>query len=161
MASRSKSEGGTPPEAVISVIGSGMKVTGNIQTDGSVRIDGSIEGDVRAGKSVVSGKGGLVEGNIFTQDSVLSGRVTGSVVAESRLEVQTTAIIMGDVQARRMQLEEGASLQGQVRVGENATRKARDGGPGSSGAAPAGGSGSSGGGLSSSAPDRGSVTEPR
>jgi len=125
MASRSKSDSGTPPEAVISVIGSGMKVTGDVQTDGSVRIDGSIKGDVRAGKSVVIGKAGLVEGNIFTQDSVLSGRVTGSVVAESRLEVQTTAIIMGDIQARRMQLEEGASLQGQVMVGENATRQAK------------------------------------
>jgi len=128
MAAKKKSDGGTPPEAVISVIGSGMQVNGDVQTEGSVRVDGSIKGDVRAGKSVVIGKGGLVEGNIFTQDSVLSGRITGSVVAESRLEVQTTAIIMGDVQARRMQLEEGASLQGQVMVGENATRDATSAG---------------------------------
>ena len=148
MASTNRPEGGTPPEAVISVIGSGMKVTGDIQTDGSVRIDGSIKGDVRAGKSVVIGKGGRVEGNIFTQDSVLSGRVTGSVVAESRLEVQTTAVIQGDIQARRMQLEEGASLQGQVLVGENATRKARPAVEGSSG----------GPGPAGAAPDRGSLT---
>ncbi len=161
MASRSKSEGGTPPEAVISVIGSGMKVTGDIQTDGSVRIDGTIEGDVRAGKSVVIGKGGLVEGNILTQDSVLSGRVTGSVVAESRLEVQTTAVIMGDIQARRMQLEEGATLQGQVLVGENAARQPRSapGGPGSASESPHVGSGGSE--PRRPASDRGSMTEPR
>ena len=72
--------GGTPPEAVISVIGSGMKITGNVETDGAVRIDGSIKGDVRAGKAVVLGKSGVVEGNIFTQDAILSGRISGSVV---------------------------------------------------------------------------------
>ena len=120
MGVRGKSTGGTPPEAVISVIGAGMVVTGNIETDGAVRIDGSIKGDVRAGKAVVIGKAGHVEGNIFTQDAILSGRVSGSVVAESRLEVQATAVIMGDIQARRMQLEEGAGLQGKIMVGENA-----------------------------------------
>lgn len=120
MGVRGKPTGGTPPEAVISVIGAGMKITGNVETDGAVRIDGTIRGDVRAGKAVVIGKGGHVEGNIFTQDAVLSGRISGSVVAESRLEVQATAEILGDIQARRMQLEEGAGLQGQIMVGENA-----------------------------------------
>lgn len=123
MAIRGKTTGGTPPEAVISVIGAGMQITGNVETDGAVRIDGSIKGDVRAGKAVVIGKAGHVEGNIFTQDAVLSGRVSGSVVAESRLEVQATAVILGDIQARRMQLEEGAGLQGQIMVGENAAAR--------------------------------------
>jgi cytoskeletal protein CcmA (bactofilin family) len=115
---KTKAPTGTPPEAVISVIGAGMKIVGDCETDGAVRVDGMIEGSVRAGKAVVIGKDGLVKGNMFTQDAVISGRVDGSVVAESRLEVQATAVISGDVRARRMQLEEGASLQGQVLIGE-------------------------------------------
>ena len=132
MAVRGKTTGGTPPEAVISVIGLGMQITGDVQTDGAVRIDGTIKGDVRAGKAVVIGKEGLVEGNIFTQDAILSGRVSGSVVAESRLEVQASAVILGDIQARRMQLEEGAGLRGQIMVGENpsARRAATPASPG-------------------------------
>ena len=130
MAAKPKMSGGTPPEAVISVIGAGMKVTGDVETDGAVRIDGTIIGNVRAGKAVVIGKSGQVDGNIFTQDAVLSGGVSGSVVAESRLEVQATAVVSGDIQARRMQLEEGASLQGQVMVGRarRADRSAIDAG---------------------------------
>lgn len=143
MGIRGKQTGGTPPEAVISVIGAGMKITGNVETDGAVRIDGFIKGDVRAGKAVVIGKSGHVEGNIFTQDAILSGRVSGSVVAESRLEVQATALIKGDIQARRMLLEEGAGLQGRVMVGENAAVGASSpsvtaGPPSTSGAAPGG-----------------------
>ncbi len=83
-----------------------------------------IEGNIRAGKAVVVGKDGLVQGNLFTQDAVVSGRVDGSVVAESRLEVQSTAVVTGDIRARRMQLEEGAALQGQVLVGERASQSA-------------------------------------
>ncbi|SVC74908.1 uncharacterized protein METZ01_LOCUS327762, partial [marine metagenome] len=74
----------TPPEAVISIVGAGMVLDGDCETDGSLRIEGSIRGNVRAGKSVVVGRDGLVEGSIYTQDAVISGQVLGSVTAESR-----------------------------------------------------------------------------
>ena len=109
----------TPPEAVISIIGVGMTLTGDCQTDGALRIEGTVKGDVRAGKAVVIGKEGLVDGNIYTQDAVIAGGVLGSVHAESRLEVQSSGSISGEIDARRMQLEEGATLQGQVSVGDS------------------------------------------
>lgn len=110
---------GTPPETVISIIGPGMQVIGECQTDGTIRIEGTVEGTVRAGKAVVVGKDGAVDGDVFTQDAVISGRVRGTLVAESRLELQATCRIEGEVRARRMQLEEGAILNGTVKMGEN------------------------------------------
>jgi cytoskeletal protein CcmA (bactofilin family) len=118
MARNDKTTHATPPEAVISIIGAGMTMTGDCETDGALRIEGTVKGDVRAGKSVVIGKEGLVDGNIFTQDAIISGRVLGSVHAQSRLELQPTGQISGEIQARRLQLEEGASVEGQVSVGE-------------------------------------------
>lgn len=109
---------GTPPESVISIIGPGMRVVGECQTDGTLRIEGTIEGSVRAGKAVVVGKEGRVEGDVHTQDAVISGQVVGTLVAESRLELQATCRIEGEVRARRMQLEEGAILNGTVQMGE-------------------------------------------
>jgi cytoskeletal protein CcmA (bactofilin family) len=94
-----------------------MKVVGNCETDGTIRIEGHIQGSVHAGKAVVVGKDGLVDGDIKTQDAVISGRVVGTLVAESRLELQATCRIEGDVRARRMQLEEGAVLNGTVDMG--------------------------------------------
>jgi cytoskeletal protein CcmA (bactofilin family) len=110
---------GAPPESVISIIGPGMTVIGECQTDGTIRIEGRVEGVVRAGKAVVVGKDGAVDGDVITQDAVISGRVSGSLVAESRLELQATCRIDGEVRARRMQLEEGAILNGRVQMGEN------------------------------------------
>ena len=111
------------PEAVISIIGMGMTLTGDCETDGALRVEGTITGNIRAGKAVVIGKNGLVDGNIYTQDAIIAGRVLGCVHAESRLEVQSTSQISGEITARRMQLEEGATLHGQLMVGEEAELK--------------------------------------
>ncbi len=114
----------TPPEAVISIIGSGMRLEGSTETDGSVRIEGAVRGNVRAGKSVVVGKDGVVDGSIYTQDAVIAGRVSGGIHAESRLELQATSVVDGEVEAPRMQVDEGAQLQGRVVVGEAAMKAA-------------------------------------
>ena len=105
-------------DGVISIIGSGMKVVGNCETEGTLRIEGELEGTVRAGKAVVVGKDGVVLGDILTQDAIIGGRVTGTVVAESRLELQSTCIIDGEIQARRIKLDEGGRVNGEIRTGE-------------------------------------------
>lgn len=112
-------------DAVISIIGPGMTVVGDCETDGTLRIEGRVEGTIRAGKAVVVGKDGEVEGKIFTQDAVLGGRVVGAVHAASRLEVQATARIDAEVRARRMQLEEGAEVNGSLSMGEQAVSDTR------------------------------------
>ena len=95
-----------------------MRVMGDCDTDGAVRVEGIVQGNIRAGKAVVVGKGGVVEGDIFTQDAVIGGKVTGTLRAASRLEVQATSRIDGEVIAERMQLEEGAILNGSVQMGK-------------------------------------------
>lgn len=115
---RERDTGGSPPEQVISIIGPGMKITGDCDTDGAVRVEGTVQGNIRAGKAVVIGKDGLVEGDIFTQDAVVSGRVKGSLRAESRLEVQSTSRLEGEISAGRMQVEEGSVINGSVKIGK-------------------------------------------
>ncbi len=113
----------TPSEAVISIVATGMTIQGDSETEGSLRIEGTVRGDVRAGKSAVIGKDGFLEGNLYTQDAVIGGRVLGAVYAESHLELQATSQISGEIQARQLSVEDGASLQGQVAVGEVAVVK--------------------------------------
>ena len=116
---RERQTAGTPADTVISIIAAGMKVVGDCTTEGTLRIEGAVEGTVRAGKAVVIGKDGLVDGHVHTQDAVVGGRITGSLTAASRLELQATAQVDGEVRARRMQLEEGAVLNGKVSMGES------------------------------------------
>ena len=111
-------------DAVISIIGPGMKVVGDLVTEGTVRVEGLVEGGIQAGKAVVIGKDGCVIGDVRTQDAVLSGRMEGTLIVESRLEIHSSAEVHGDIRARRLQLEEGAILNGTVLMGEAAIQGA-------------------------------------
>jgi cytoskeletal protein CcmA (bactofilin family) len=121
---REKEVSSSPPEQVISIIGPGMKITGDCDTNGAVRVEGTVQGNIRAGKAVVVGKDGLVEGDISTQDAVISGRVKGSLKADSRLEVQAASRVEGEISAGRMQVEEGAVLNGTVKIGKGVAETA-------------------------------------
>lgn len=114
-------------EGAVSIIGPGMKVTGDCETDGTLRIEGMVEGTVRAGKAVVVGKDGAVKGDIYTQDAIIGGSVNGTLVAESRLELQATCAVEGEIRARRVKLDEGGRVKGTVQVGENAAIPTREG----------------------------------
>ncbi len=105
-------------EGVISIIGPGMKVLGDCDTEGTLRIEGTVEGTVRAGKAVVVGKDGVVDGDVHTQDAVVGGRVNGSLIAQSRLELQATCVVEGEIHARRIKLEEGGTVNGTVKIGD-------------------------------------------
>ncbi len=107
-----------PGSGAISIIAPGTKVHGDIETDGTLRVEGAVEGQIKAAKAVVVGKDGVVDGDIVTQDAVIGGRVNGTVTAESRLELQATCMIEGEIRARRVKLEEGGKVNGQVAMGE-------------------------------------------
>lgn len=115
-----KDERGTVQEPAISIIGQGMTIVGDCQTDGTIRVEGRVEGTIRAGKSVVVGRSGEVVGDIYTQDAVISGKVSGSIVAESRLELQATCSVEGEIRSRRILLDEGGRFNGSVQMNDEA-----------------------------------------
>ena len=117
---------GTPRDVgdVVSIIGPGMKVVGDCSSDGTIRIEGQVEGSVKAAKSVVIGKEGAVLGDVVTQDAIVAGRVNGSVSADSRVELQATCRIQGDIRSRRIKLDEGGQVDGQLHMGGRGADKA-------------------------------------
>jgi cytoskeletal protein CcmA (bactofilin family) len=105
-------------EPAISIIGPGMRVDGGCQTEGSLRIEGIVEGSVRAGKAVVIGPDGVVTGDVVAPDVVVAGRVQGSITASSRLDLEATCKVDGEITASRVRLAEGGVVNGKVSMGE-------------------------------------------
>ncbi|HET8655648.1 MAG TPA: polymer-forming cytoskeletal protein [Longimicrobiaceae bacterium] len=105
-------------EAAISIIGPGMQIEGDLVTEGVLRIEGRVRGTIRAAKMVVLGKDGEIDGDIFTHDAVIGGRVVGTVVAEGRLELQSTCVVDGRIRAsaEHLKLDEGARFSGQIEM---------------------------------------------
>lgn len=124
----SKNRSDVPKELgdVVSIIGPGMKIVGDCSSDGTIRVEGRVEGSVKAGKSVVVGKDGIVKGDISTQDAIVAGTVDGSVTAESRIELQSSCRVQGDIRSRRVKLEEGGQVDGQLHMGSAAMKPSAD-----------------------------------
>jgi cytoskeletal protein CcmA (bactofilin family) len=119
-----KGQGASDGEAGLSIIGTGMRVVGDITADGVVKIEGTVVGTVRAGRQVLVGKGGEVEGDVISREAIIGGEVRGSIRADERIEIQSTSVVHGDVVAKRLLVQEGGEINGVVRMGEAALEEA-------------------------------------
>lgn len=113
-----------PPEAGLSVIASGMKIIGDIESTGVVKIEGIVEGSVRGARQLLLGRQGTVHGDIRAHEVVIGGTVIGTIVADERVEIQGTSSVQGDIHTKSIVVLEGGVINGTVRMGEQAAREA-------------------------------------
>jgi cytoskeletal protein CcmA (bactofilin family) len=109
-------------ESSMSVIGSGMRVVGDIESNGVIKVEGIVDGSVRGARQLLLGKGGTINGDIHAVDAILGGTVVGTVVASERVEIQGTSSVEGDIHTKSMVVFEGGMINGTVRMGEQAGR---------------------------------------
>jgi cytoskeletal protein CcmA (bactofilin family) len=105
-------------EGTLSIIAGGMRVIGDIETEGVIKIEGRVEGSIRAGRQVLIGRQGEVKGDITTREAVIGGKVQGTVSATERLEVQATSTIVGDINTKSIAVSEGGRINGTVRIAD-------------------------------------------
>lgn len=115
---------GATEVAGLSIIGTGMRVVGDMLADGVVKIEGTVTGTVKAGRQVLVAKGGLVEGDVVTREAIIGGEVRGSIRAEERVELQGTSVVHGDIATRKLLVQEGGEINGVLRMGEDALQEA-------------------------------------
>jgi cytoskeletal protein CcmA (bactofilin family) len=111
------------PEAGLSVIASGMKIVGDIESTGVVKIEGVVEGAIRGARQLLLGRQGTVHGDIRAQEVVIGGTVIGTIVADERVEIQGTSSVQGDIHTKSIVVLEGGVINGTVRMGEVVARE--------------------------------------
>lgn len=107
--------GGGASEAEPSVISRGVVLKGTITAPGPLHFQGSIEGEVEA-PQVSLGNHGTIKGKVKCRDFSLDGFVDGEVVCK-QLTAGASARLKGVVECESIELELGASINGEVRVG--------------------------------------------
>jgi cytoskeletal protein CcmA (bactofilin family) len=103
-------------EPRLSILAAGIRVVGEIATEGVVKIEGEVEGSVRADGQVLVAKGGVVRGDIATRQAVIAGEVHGGIYADDRVELQASCLIDGDIETPRIVVEEGGQVNGHMRM---------------------------------------------
>lgn len=100
------------------LIGSNTKVSGDIEFSGGLHVDGYIKGNIQAepnSESVLSiAEQGVVEGSVSVPHVVLNGTVKGDVSARERVELGTTARVIGNVFYNLIEMAIGAEINGKL-----------------------------------------------
>ena len=108
-------------------IGSGTVLTGETTFHAMLRVDGHLTGSVTSETgTLIVGSTGRVDANIVVAAAMINGTVNGDIIASERLELGRTARIVGNVQAPRLMMEDGAVLEGScsmIRAKENLEKR--------------------------------------
>ncbi len=104
-------------------VGSGTVLTGETSFQAMLRIDGHLTGKIMSETgTLIVGVSGQVDANIAVAAAVINGIVNGDIVATEKLQLGRTARVVGNIQAPRLVLEDGAILEGNCSM-----MKAREG----------------------------------
>jgi cytoskeletal protein CcmA (bactofilin family) len=123
-AARSEVRSAPGSEGALSIIASSVRIVGDLESPGVVKVDGQIEGSVTGARQLLLGRGGAIRGNVAADEVVIGGLVDGSIVALERLELQSTAVVNGDIETRSIVVLEGARINGSVRMTDLVANKA-------------------------------------
>jgi cytoskeletal protein CcmA (bactofilin family) len=99
-------------------MGPNDSLEGKLTYEGHVHVDGRAEGELHVSGNVEVATGAKVKALIEASNVTIKGEVEGGLNARDKLVLGKNAKLSGDVTVRRLQIEDGASLNGHVRMGD-------------------------------------------
>jgi cytoskeletal protein CcmA (bactofilin family) len=97
------------------VIGKAVKIVGDLSGSEDLVMDGELEGTIRLPNSRLTiGPAARIRGDVAAKDVVIQGRLEGDVRATGRAELRATALVLGNIFAGTLSIEENAAFRGQV-----------------------------------------------
>ena len=97
-------------------IDQGSEFEGKLSFKDTVRIDGTFTGEIQSENTLIVGESGEIHAQIRSKSVMISGAVEGDVHASRQLVLHKTARLQGNVETPSLVIEEGAVLNGQIRM---------------------------------------------
>jgi cytoskeletal protein CcmA (bactofilin family) len=94
----------------------GARIEGKLELPGTFRIDSRVKGSIVSEQVLIVGERGSIEGDITGNSITIGGRVEGTIQARSRVEIQTRAIVTGEIQTPCLIIEPGAMFEGRCHI---------------------------------------------
>jgi cytoskeletal protein CcmA (bactofilin family) len=98
-------------------IGKSVNIKGELSGSEDIYVDGQVEGSISlAGNSLTVGPNGRVRANVTARNVTVGGTLDGNIQANERTELRKSAVVNGDVQTKRIAIEEGAYFKGKLEI---------------------------------------------
>jgi cytoskeletal protein CcmA (bactofilin family) len=100
-------------------IGKSIAIKGEVSGSEDTYLDGELEGSVRlVDGGLTVGPDGRIRADLQARNIVIQGRVHGNLYGLERVELKQSAVFAGDIYTPRIAIEDGAFLEGNVRIGK-------------------------------------------
>ena len=130
-------KGGSAPGGLTAFIDQGSDFEGKLSFRDTVRIDGRFQGEITSENTLIVGESGEIDAKIRSQIVAISGSVEGDIVAAEKVVLHKTARVNGNIETPSLVMEEGAVLNGVIKMTSGSgSLKAIDGGAPKSAVAP-------------------------
>lgn len=94
-------------------VGHGTTLTGETSFQAMLRVDGHLVGSISSDSgTLIVGANGQVDANISVATATINGSVNGDITASEKIQLGRTARVVGNIQAPRLTIEDGAVLEG-------------------------------------------------
>ncbi|SMO36015.1 bactofilin family protein [Gracilimonas mengyeensis] len=107
------------PTKSITQIAEGTTLRADIKTDQSIRIAGVVEGNLHSNEKIILSNTGRLKGIFVAMNIEISGKVEGELHAKEKLTVSGSASIDGQIFAKHFAIEEGATVNADIKSGAN------------------------------------------
>lgn len=99
------------------VLGKDVTFKGVVHFEGTVQLDSCFEGEIHTKGVLVVGEHAVIRGTVSVGTLISSGKIHGTVAASDKVQLLKSAVQIGDVQAPRFSIEDGAYFRGLTEMG--------------------------------------------
>lgn len=103
------------------VLNSDVEVIGTLKFQDDLLIDGVVEGKIFSDGTLTIGQNARIQAEIRTKSVIIHGKVIGNITVVDKVELKSTAELVGDIQASSFAVESGAIFIGHSTVGAPST----------------------------------------
>ena len=94
----------------------GVKIEGKLECHGTFRIDSAMTGILVSADTLILGEHAEIEGEIHGNKVVVAGKFGGSIHAKTKVEIQPSAIVTGEIHCPCVVIEAGAIFDGRCHM---------------------------------------------
>jgi cytoskeletal protein CcmA (bactofilin family) len=117
------------PEEIVSILGEGVEMVGEISFTHGLRVDGVLKGKIRSESRLAIGPKGKVEAEVIIRHISINGEFRGTIHASDRVEVHREGRVYGDLYTPCLIIEAGALFEGKCNMSDQAPARKAESAP--------------------------------
>lgn len=98
------------------IVGQGIHIQGTFNDIETLIIEGTIETSVIKLKKLIIQQSGIFRGAVEAQDVEITGLLEGDITVQGNLTVTVTGRLIGKAKCRRLKVDDGGQITGQVEM---------------------------------------------